>query len=235
MGAGFTRGCFRVYIHACRMLLADMPGQQNIAVTPEHALGNASFHVDLLSYRPIAPTRHSAVVIFFHFFRTPIMEKSPETQKALAVLEKFTSDQCCGKCISCREGTRQMQQILADSALPFPSQEELELLDELGALIDHTARCGLGKSIARQVLSVLEHQGGEERVIEEYLPGPYQELIFFDIDPQRCKGCSRCARSCPVNAISGVIKKPFVINHELCIKCGTCMMNCKFGAISIKD
>lgn len=163
------------------------------------------------------------------------MEKSPETQKALAVLEKFTSDQCCGKCISCREGTRQMQQILADSPLPFPSEKDLSLLTEIGELIDHTARCGLGKSIARQVLSVLEHQGGEERVIEEYLPGPYQELIFFDIDPKRCKGCSRCARSCPVNAISGVIKQPFVINHETCIKCGTCMMNCKFGAISIKD
>ena len=163
------------------------------------------------------------------------MEKSPETQKALTVLEKFTSDQCCGKCISCREGTRQMQQILSDSPSPFPSEEELALISELGALIDHTARCGLGKSIARQVVSVLEHQGGEERVIEEYLPGPYQELIFFDIDPHRCKGCSKCARNCPVDAISGIIKQPFVINHELCIKCGTCMMNCKFGAISIKD
>ncbi len=163
------------------------------------------------------------------------MEKSPETQKALAVLEKFTSDQCCGKCISCREGTRQMQQILADSPYPSPSADELSLLSELGTLIDHTARCGLGKSISRQVLSVLEHQGGEERVIEEYLPGPYQELIFFDIDPKRCKGCSKCSRICPVHAITGVIKQPFIINHELCIKCGTCMMNCKFGAISIKD
>ena len=163
------------------------------------------------------------------------MEKSPETQKALAVLEKFTSDQCCGKCISCREGTRQMQQILVASEQPFPTPEELELRSELGALIDHTARCGLGKSIARQVLSVLEHQGGEERVIEEYLPGPYQELIFFDIDPRRCKGCSKCARTCPVNANTGVVRQPFVINHETCIKCGTCMMNCKFGAISIKD
>ena len=60
------------------------------------------------------------------------MEKSPETQKALAVLEKFTSDQCCGKCISCREGTRQMQQILTDSPLPFPSKEDLSLLSEIG-------------------------------------------------------------------------------------------------------
>ncbi len=174
-------------------------------------------------------------VILLSLLSDAIMEKSPETQKALAVLEKFTSDQCCGKCISCREGTRQMQQILTDSPLPFPSKEDLSLLSEIGELIEHTARCGLGKSIARQVLSVLEHQGSEERVIEEYLPGPYQELIFFHIDPARCKGCSRCARSCPVNAISGVIKQPFVINHELCIKCGTCMMNCKFGAISIKD
>ena len=163
------------------------------------------------------------------------MEKSPETRKALAVLEKFTSDQCCGKCISCREGTRQMQQILSDSPTPFPSPGEMALLVELGTLIDHTARCGLGKSIARQVMSVLKHQGGEERIIEEYLPGPYQELIFFDIDPKRCKGCSKCARNCPVHAINGVVKKPFVIDHATCIKCGTCMMNCKFGAISIKD
>ncbi|MGN1037956.1 MAG: NADH-ubiquinone oxidoreductase-F iron-sulfur binding region domain-containing protein [Mailhella sp.] len=163
------------------------------------------------------------------------MEKSPETQRALAVLEKFTSDQCCGKCISCREGTRQMELILSTSSLPFPSRKELALILELGALIEHTARCGLGKSIARQVLSVLEHQGGEERIIEEYLPGPYQELLFFTIDPNRCRGCSKCARNCPAKAISGVIKQPFTIDHSLCIKCGTCMMNCKFGAISIKD
>ena len=163
------------------------------------------------------------------------MEKSSETQKALAVLEKFTSDQCCGKCISCREGTRQMQQILSDSPSPFPEPEEMALLAELGILIEHTARCGLGKSIARQVMSVLNHQGGEERIIEEYLPGPYQELILFDIDPKRCQGCSKCARNCPVHAINGVVKKPFVIDHATCIKCGTCMMNCKFGAISIKD
>lgn len=163
------------------------------------------------------------------------MENSSETLKALAVLETFTSDQCCGKCISCREGTRQMQQILSSLEGSFPSSEELHLLTELGELIEHTARCGLGKSISRQVLGVLEHQEGNQSIIEEYLPGPYQELIFFDIDPTRCKGCSKCSRVCPVKAITGVIKKPFVIDHNTCIKCGTCMINCKFGAISIKD
>ena len=163
------------------------------------------------------------------------MEKSPETLKAIDVLEKFTSDQCCGKCISCREGTRQMQQILTSSETESPTPQELNLIMELGHLIDHTARCGLGKSIALQVMALLEHHGGAERIIEEYLPGPYQELLFFQIDPVRCKGCSKCARSCPVQAISGIVKHPFVIDHDKCIKCGTCMVGCKFGAIAIKN
>jgi len=128
-----------------------------------------------------------------------------------------------------------MQQVLSSLEGSFPSSEELHLLTELGELTEHTARCGLGKSISRQVPGVLEHQEGNQRIIEEYLPGPYQELIFFDIDPTRCKGCSKCSRVCPVKAITGVIKKPFVIAHNTCIKCGTCMINCKFGAISIKD
>ena len=163
------------------------------------------------------------------------MEKAPEVLAALKILDKFTSDQCCGKCISCREGTRQMQYLLASSETAMPSGMDLHLITLLGRLIDHTARCGLGKSVARQVLDVLEGKGLTERVIEEYLPGPYQELLFFQIDPALCRGCSKCARFCPVDAIHGVVKSPFVIDHDKCIKCGTCMMNCKFGAIAIKD
>ncbi len=163
------------------------------------------------------------------------MEKAPEVLKALKILDKFTSDQCCGKCISCREGTRQMQYLLSASESPTPSGLDMHMLTLLGNLIDHTARCGLGKSIARQVLTVLNGKSEAERVIEEYLPGPYQELLFFQIDPVLCKGCSKCARNCPTNAIHGVIKQPYVIEHDKCIKCGTCMMNCKFGAIAIKD
>ena len=117
------------------------------------------------------------------------MEKSPEVLKALKILDKFTSDQCCGKCISCREGTRQMQHILSASETPVPSGLDMHMLTLLGNLIDHTARCGLGKSIARQVMSVLDGKGEAERIIEEYLPGPYQELLFFQIDPVLCKGC----------------------------------------------
>ena len=162
------------------------------------------------------------------------MEKTPEVLTALKILDKFTSDQCCGKCISCREGTRQMQYLLS-KAHPKPTGMDMHMINLLGNLIDHTARCGLGKSIARQVLAVLAGKGEAERVIEEYLPGPYQELLFFQIDPTRCIGCSKCARNCPVDAIHGVIKKPYVIDHDACIKCGTCMMNCKFGAIAIKD
>ena len=162
------------------------------------------------------------------------MEKSSEVLKALKILDKFTSDQCCGKCISCREGTRQMQHILSASETPVPSGLDMHMLTLLGNLIDHTARCGLGKSIARQVMSVLDGKGEAERIIEEYLPGPYQELLFFQIDPVLCKGCSKCARSCPVNAISGKVKTPYSIDPNKCIKCGACKDNCAFDAIYIE-
>ncbi len=163
------------------------------------------------------------------------MEKTPETQQAIDILSKFIEEQCCGKCISCREGTKQMWQMLTSSENSAPSAEEVRLITELDDLIDHTARCGLGIWISHRVVAILNHLGDINMPVEDYIPGPYQDLLFFQIDPEKCKGCSKCARRCPVNAVDGELKHPFVIDPEKCIRCGTCFKNCKFNAISIRD
>ena len=110
----------------------------------------------------------------------------------------------------------------------------LKTLEELGEAITNTALCGLGKSAALPVLSTLKN------FREEYLDhvvgkrcatGVCQGLLRYRILPDVCKGCSKCARNCPVNAISGKIKEPFAIDLSVCIKCGSCLENCPFGAI----
>ena len=80
------------------------------------------------------------------------------------------------------------------------------------------------------MVAILNHLGDINMPVEDYIPGPYQDLLFFQIDPEKCKGCSKCARRCPVNAVDGELKHPFVIDPEKCIRCGTCFKNCKFNA-----
>lgn len=163
------------------------------------------------------------------------VERNEDVRQALDILTKFTSTQCCGKCISCREGTRQMQLIIESSETEDLTPAELSLIRELVTLIDHTARCGLGKRVARQAFSWLEHHGSTAPEVHKYLEAPYQELLFFRISPKLCRGCSKCSRFCPVGAITGKLKEPFHIDQNVCIKCGTCLAGCKFNAISIQD
>ncbi|MBQ9934229.1 MAG: NADH-quinone oxidoreductase subunit NuoF [Lachnospiraceae bacterium] len=148
----------------------------------------------------------------------------------------FTQNESCGKCIPCREGTKRMLEILEDIVAGRGTMEQLDMLEELGTAITDTALCGLGKSAALPVLSTLRtfRDEYEEHVLEKKCrTGNCQALRTYKIDPDKCKGCSKCARNCPVSAISGVIKSPYTIDPSKCIKCGACESDCPFGAIEI--
>lgn len=146
----------------------------------------------------------------------------------------FTQNESCGKCVPCREGTRRMLEILEDIVAGKGTVEQLEILQELGEAITDTALCGLGKSAALPVLSTLKNFRDEymEHVVDKRCrTGNCQALRRYIIDPSKCKGCSKCARNCPAEAITGKVKEPFTIDTAKCIKCGACMENCAFGAI----
>ncbi len=146
----------------------------------------------------------------------------------------FTQNESCGKCVPCREGTRRMLEILEDIVAGKGTMEQLDILQELGEAITDTALCGLGKSAALPVLSTLKNFREEyiEHVVDKRCrTGNCQALRRYIIDPSKCKGCSKCARNCPVEAISGQVKEPYTIDASKCIKCGACMENCAFGAI----
>ncbi|MBQ8317032.1 MAG: NADH-quinone oxidoreductase subunit NuoF [Lachnospiraceae bacterium] len=148
----------------------------------------------------------------------------------------FTQNESCGKCIPCREGTKRMLEILEDIVAGRGTMEQLDMLEELGTAITDTALCGLGKSAALPVLSTLRtfRDEYEEHVLEKKCrTGNCQALRTYKIDPDKCKGCSKCARNCPVGAITGQIKSPYTIDPSKCIKCGACESDCPFGAIEI--
>ncbi len=146
----------------------------------------------------------------------------------------FTQNESCGKCVPCREGTKRMLEILERIVAGNGTLEDLDLLEELGQAITDTALCGLGKSAALPVLSTLKNFRQEyiEHVVDKRCrTGNCKALVCYKIDPEACKGCSKCARNCPVGAITGEIRKPFVIDTAKCIKCGACIDNCAFHAV----
>lgn len=146
----------------------------------------------------------------------------------------FTQNESCGKCVPCREGTKRMLEILERIVAGNGTLDDLDLLKELGEAITATALCGLGKSAALPVLSTLKnfHEEYVEHVLDKRCrTGNCQAMVRYVINPEACRGCSKCARNCPVNAISGKIKEPFIIDTGKCIKCGACIDNCPFGAV----
>lgn len=149
----------------------------------------------------------------------------------------FTQNESCGKCVPCREGTKRMLEILERIVSGNGELADLDMLDELAQTITETALCGLGKSAALPVMSTLRLFRDEyvEHVVDKKcVSHTCTAFRKFIISPQRCKGCSKCARNCPVGAISGKIKEPFVIDTDKCIKCGACESACAFGAIHIE-
>ena len=149
----------------------------------------------------------------------------------------FTQNESCGKCVPCREGTKRMLEILERIVAGEGRDGDIELLEELGEMISAMALCGLGKTAAGPVLSTIKYfrHEYEAHIYEKRCPaGECQKLKTIEIDKDLCKGCSKCARQCPVEAISGKIKEPFVIDQTKCIKCGSCLSACPFGAIKEK-
>ncbi|MEG2143937.1 MAG: NADH-ubiquinone oxidoreductase-F iron-sulfur binding region domain-containing protein, partial [Oscillospiraceae bacterium] len=146
----------------------------------------------------------------------------------------FTQNESCGKCIPCREGTKRMLDLLTDIVEGRGTMEHIDLLEKLSETISATALCGLGKTATLPVISTLKYFRDEyiAHVIDKRCPaGQCKDLLTYSINPELCKGCSKCARGCPVGAITGEIKKPFVIDTKKCIKCGACIETCPFGAI----
>ena len=146
----------------------------------------------------------------------------------------FTQNESCGKCVPCREGTKRMLEILERIVSGNGVEGDIELLEELADTISNTALCGLGKSAPNPVVSTIKYFRDEyvAHIRERRCPaGQCQKLKRLYIDPLMCKGCSACSRKCPVNAISGKIKEPFHIDLEKCIRCGSCISTCKFGAV----
>ncbi len=149
----------------------------------------------------------------------------------------FIVDESCGKCTPCRIGTRRMLDILTRITEGKGQDGDIERLEELANTIKATALCGLGQTAPNPVLATIKffRDEYEAHIYEKRCPaGHCKALARYTIDPEKCKGCSACSRKCPVNAISGVVKSPFVIDQDKCIKCGTCLDTCKFGAISKK-
>ena len=146
----------------------------------------------------------------------------------------FTQNESCGKCVPCREGTKRMLELLTDITEGRGTMEHIELLETLAETVSATALCGLGKTAASPVVSTLKYFRDEyiAHVVDKKCPaGQCKALTSLQIDPELCKGCTKCARMCPVGAISGNVKEPHVIDTTKCIKCGACKDGCNFGAV----
>ncbi|MCI6868073.1 MAG: NADH-quinone oxidoreductase subunit NuoF [Lachnospiraceae bacterium] len=150
----------------------------------------------------------------------------------------FTQRESCGKCVPCREGTKRMLEILEKIVAGKGELEDLDRLQELAEMVKSMALCGLGKSAPLPVLSTLRlfRHEYEEHIVEHKCRAKVCEAMKkYVINPEFCRGCSKCAKNCPVGAISGEIKKCFHIDPLKCIHCGACKENCAFDAIYVED
>ena len=146
----------------------------------------------------------------------------------------FTVDESCGKCTPCRVGTRRLLEILDKITSGKGTLEDIDKLEELCYYIKENSLCGLGQTAPNPVLSTLKFFRDEyvAHVVDKKCPaGVCKDLLSFSIEADKCKGCTLCAKKCPVGAISGAVKEAHTIDTSKCIKCGVCMDSCKFKAI----
>ncbi|MCR4615949.1 MAG: NADH-quinone oxidoreductase subunit NuoF [Clostridiales bacterium] len=146
----------------------------------------------------------------------------------------FTTKESCGKCVHCRIGTKRMMEILDRICRGEGKQGDIELLEELCVSIKDGALCGLGQTAPNPVLTTIKYFRNEyeAHIDDKKCPaGECVDLISYSIDPEKCRGCTLCAKKCPVSAIEGTVKQPHKIDTEKCIKCGNCKAVCKFSAV----
>ncbi len=145
----------------------------------------------------------------------------------------FTQKESCGKCTPCREGTKRMLEILERIVENEGSMEDLDMLESLSDTITDTALCGLGQTACKPVMSTLKNfrQDYLHHVVDHHCPICNGRKRRLEIKSELCKGCGKCARNCPMEAISGQPRMPYVIDNEKCIHCGACWGACPFGAI----
>ena len=163
-----------------------------------------------------------------------VMNKNTCMVSVARFFMQFTQSESCGKCVLCREGTKQMLGLLDDIMEGRATEETLEILEDLAITVQKGSLCGLGKTAPNPVLSTLRQFRDEymAHVIEKHCPtGKCKGLVRLQIDMAECNGCTLCSRKCPVGAISGEKWKPHQIDQKICTKCRLCMQSCKHHAI----
>ena len=149
----------------------------------------------------------------------------------------FTAKESCGKCVHCRLGTKRMLEILTRITEGNGKEDDIELLEELCLAIKDGALCGLGQTAPNPVLTTLKYFKNEydEHIIDKKCAAhECTNLLKYEINAELCRGCTLCSKKCPVNAISGTVKNPHIIDMDKCIKCGNCKSVCKFNAVEVK-
>ena len=148
----------------------------------------------------------------------------------------FTAKESCGKCVHCRLGTKRMLEVLTRITEGNGQAGDIELLEELCYSIKDGALCGLGQTAPNPVLTTIQYfrDEFEAHIAEKKCPaGECTALVTYEINPDKCIGCTKCAKNCPVGAITGAVKSAHTIDTSICIKCGKCAENCRFGAVEV--
>ena len=169
--------------------------------------------------------------------RLLVIAEDPCMVEVARFFMNFTKNESCGKCVPCREGTKNMLKILEKIVAGKGELSDLDLLEELAHTVKEGSLCGLGKTAPNPVLSTLKYFRDEyiAHIVDKKCPaGVCTAMKTIVINEEKCKGCTKCARTCPVGAIEGTVKQPHHIDQEKCIKCEACLNSCPFKAIELK-